>query len=216
MPVLLYCITENSSPVSAPTNGVAGLAIKQIERSGLKAFASEHADDLWSRSPLREAASEFYRVIHEVFRSAAIIPFRFPTVLASEEELAAHLDSNSGAYKGLLARFRDSVQMEALITCSAEEPKKYDLTGTAYLRQRQEMGDKLKQASSALRKQAAPVTNDWRARTVQNGWRCFALVDRSSVREFKSRMQACQIAAEFSVRISGPWPVTEFLDISHV
>lgn len=215
MPILLYCIAESSPSLPAVLAGVGGLPVARIERSDLAAFISQSSTrDAWDRLPLRQSASEFYRVLQQLFEPGAILPFRFPTVLDTDTEVSNHLEMNVKLYGDLLNKFRGSAQMEALISYSAPDP--HGLSGTGYLRARKQHGDELKQVAASLKSLTMPHISDWRCRSAQNILRCFALVDRSSVPEFKRQVQSIALPSRVGVRITGPWPVTEFLNLNHV
>jgi hypothetical protein len=190
---------------------VAGSPVSTLEYSGLGVFYSENASaDTWLRAPLRTSAEEFHRVQRELFSRGAIIPFRFPVVLENQNKLREHLDERAGEYKNLLRRFATSVQMDvflAHIASLSAQP-----SGATYLRERQERNHALEQFASELRKQAKPLAKDWRQRTVSNGLRCFALVEREHVEEFNEKMKMLAVPTAFSARVSGPWPVAEFAD----
>src|SRR5215831_3960626 len=83
-----------------------------------------------------------------------------------------------------------------------------------YLRERQTRSRLLNHFAADLHGLATPLAKDWRQRSVANGLRCFALVEREQVHEFNEKMKTVYAPAELSVRISGPWPVAEFLDFS--
>jgi hypothetical protein len=85
-------------------------------------------------------------------------------------------------------------------------------SGATYLRERQERNHALEQFASELRKQAKPLAKDWRQRTVSNGLRCFALLERKHVEEFNEKMKMLAVPSALGARVSGPWPVAEFVD----
>jgi hypothetical protein len=55
---------------------------------------------------------------------------------------------------------------------------------------------------------------DWRQRPSKDGVRVFALIDRNQVTNFRSMMRNTPVPLNFSVRASGPWPVSEFIEQS--
>jgi hypothetical protein len=210
MALLLYCLADPSASPNSQ-NGVAGSAISTLEHSGLGVFYSEDATaDTWLRAPLRTSAEEFHRVQRELFSRGAIIPFRFPTILESENKLREHLDQRAGEYKNLLQRFATSVQMDVFLTHATTLST--NPSGATYLRERQERNHALERFASDLRTHADPLAKDWRQRSVSNGLRLFALVERKHVQEFNEKMKMLAVPSGLSARISGPWPVAEFVD----
>jgi len=187
--------------------------VSAAEQTGVKIFYSENAKpDIWLREPLRSSARQFHRVQQELFGAGAIIPFRFPTILESCDQLHDHLNLRSTEYKSLLRRFADRVQMDLALTHATGPPA--SSSGLDYLRQRQTRGRLLNDLAADLQALAAPLAKDWRQRSVSNGVRCFALVEREQIHEFSERMKTIFVPGGLSVRISGPWPVAEFLDFS--
>jgi gas vesicle protein GvpL/GvpF len=210
MAVLLYCVANPSASLNSQT-GVAGSPVSTLEHSGLGIFYSENATaDPWLRAPLRTSAEEFHRVQRELFSRGAIVPFRFPTILESENKLREHLGQRADEYKNLLQRFATSVQMDVFLTHATALST--NPSGAAYLRERQERNRALEQFAAKLRTHAEPLAKDWRQRSVSNGLRCFALLERKQVEEFNEKMKTLAVPSALNARISGPWPVAEFLD----
>ena len=212
MALLLYCVTDSSEPVHS-ISGVAGLAVLELKHAALQVFYSENqSSEIWLREPLQISAPKFHRVQRELFRSAAIIPFRFPTIVESADKLREHLDQRSAEYKSLLRRFATAVQMDITLRDSSSPPD--HSSGARYLRDRQNRSHRLEQFAAEIRRQANGVVQNWRQRSLSNGLCCFALVQREQVGEFNEKMKTISVPEELSARISGPWPVAEFLDFS--
>lgn len=212
MALLLYCVADSFAQLNSQT-GVRGSAVSASEHSGVKVFYSENTTpEVWLREPLRSCARQFHGVQQELFRAGAIIPFRFPTILESCDKLREHLDLRSAEYKSLLRRFANSVQMEVTLALAKAPPA--TSSGADYLRKRQARTHLLDQFASNLQNLAAPFAKDWRQRSLSNGLCCFALVQREQVGEFNEKMKTISVPEELSARISGPWPVAEFLDFS--
>src|SRR5438445_759612 len=139
MPALAYCITESEGPLEVPLTGVGGMAVESLEQSGLRCFVSRNpSSDPMLGPPAREAALAFHRVLQEIFRQTAIIPFRFPTVLSDEAELSGHLNEHAAKYHEALGRLHDMVQMEIHLAWEGSQQSAPDKpTGAEYLKARQ-------------------------------------------------------------------------------
>lgn len=212
MPLLLYCVTGPTALLNSST-GVAGSPVSRFEHDGLAAFYSENAtSDIWLRAPLRSSASEFHRVQRDLFQSVTILPFRFPTILENDNKLREHLAANAADYKSLLDRFAGCAQIDITLTFAADPPK--PSSGAAYLQGRQARTRNLEQFAHALRKQASSLLRDWRQRSASNGLRCFALLERKQVEEFNETIKRLSVPEGIAARVSGPWPVAEFLDLT--
>jgi hypothetical protein len=214
MSLLLYCVAKPSALQDESQPGVAGTPVSCIECSNLAAFVSrsDHRE-IWLQAPLSTSALEFHRVLTGLFKSAAIIPFRFPTILENDQELAELLNQQSSAYNTLLSKFENWTQMEARVSYSNPGRPAPTGSGTEYLLERQRRQRMLADFGSELGTAVFSVAGEWRQRTMKSGLRCFALVERNRVAEFKERMRSISVPARLKVRVSGPWPVTEFLDL---
>jgi hypothetical protein len=213
MAILLYCISKCDVKANNSLTGVAGDPVVRAEIGPLATFASHNSDStVWLRSELRASALEFHRVLSEVFKSAAIIPFRFPTIFESEELLAEHLKERSSEYSGLLEKFSDVVQMEIRLTYPGLGTSSG--SGTEYLNERQARVRAIERVESDVHAILSFLVKDWRQRASKDGVRAFALVDRDRVAEFRNMMLTASVPNGFNVRISGPWPVSEFMEQS--
>jgi len=211
MPVLLYCVAAQSAS-GLEQVGVAGLPVIALQRVGLAAFFSMAPEaSVWLKAPVKSAALEFHHVCMEAFRSDAIIPYRFPTIFPAEEELGWHLEERAEEYKQILRRIAGLAQMEVRVTRRGNE----SLTGSGaeYLRERQRRGRETEAFGKELEGVAASVKGEWRQRTARDGLRGFGLILQTRIDEFKAAISNLQIPATLNVRVSGPWPVTEFLDL---
>jgi hypothetical protein len=213
MAILLYCIAKSHVRAPDSLTGVAGDPVLRAEISDLAAFTSHNQDSaVWLRAPLQSTALEFHRVLTEIFKSAAIIPFRFPTVFEREQELIDRLEQRSSEYTTLLEKFRDFVQMEIRVTNS--NLKTPPASGAQYLKARQAATRAAETFASELRASVASLVQDWRERPSKEGTRAFALVERDRVPDFRSLMLKTSIPHDLGVRVSGPWPVSEFIEQS--
>jgi len=215
MSLLLYCVAKPSALQDESQPGVAGTPVSRIEGSDLAAFVSrsDHRE-VWLQAPLSTSALEFHRVLTELFESAAIIPYRYPTILENDQELTELLNQRSGEYNTLLSKFENWTQMEARVSHSVSGSSAPTGSGTEYLLERQRRQRALADFGSELGAAAFSVAGEWRQRSVKSGLRCFALVERNRVVDFKEKMRSISVPAGLKVRVSGPWPVTEFLDLN--
>jgi len=210
MSLLVYCITETSAVNSPSHSGVGRMAVESLEHDGLRCFVSESKSV--SGKQVREDALIFHRVLNDIFQQAAIIPFRFPTILSDRPEVIAHLTEHSEEYASALSRLRDLVQMELRIQLkesSFEASAKP--SGTEYLRNLQAMRAKLEMVAQEFRQVGAGWIKEWRQRESSHGIRCFALIDRTAVIDFQREIGNVPVQSELTARLSGPWPATQFL-----
>jgi hypothetical protein len=223
MPVLAYCFSE-VQPVVFSGKGVGDLPVENLEHDGVRCyFSRSDSRDQILGPPAKQMALEFHRVIASIFHEVAVIPFRFPTILEDEPELRAYLVEQGTRQKENLRRLREFVQMEIhlLHKSTASNPgepvqteRLAPATGTQYLRVRQAKQRELADLGRDLRRSGEKFIHEWRERPSAQSLRCFALIERRAVNEFKDWMTSVHISSNLSVRVSGPWPASEFVEVS--
>jgi hypothetical protein len=210
MSLLIYCVTETSAVTQPSNTGVGGIAVETVEHDGLRCFVSE--SNSITGKEVRDDALTFHRVLNDLFRQTAIIPFRFPTILSDRSEVIAHLKQHSEEYSSALSRLRDLVQMELRIQFKESGPEAAAKpSGTEYLRNLQARRAKLEMVAQEFRRSGARRIKEWRQRESSHGIRCFALIDRTAVIDFQREIGNIPIQSELTARLSGPWPATQFL-----
>jgi hypothetical protein len=214
MPLLAYCMIEAATAAEKPSAGVGGRKIEEVENSGLRCFFSRfESRDQIASLPAVEAALAFHQVLQALFHQAVIIPFRFPTVVDSGEELVRHIGEHASSHAEALSRLRHMVQMEIHIG-SRHEPGTASLadSGREYLQGRQARGAELEAAAKKFRLTTRPWVAEWRERQTAEGMRCYALLDREAVVSFQNAAQTLRQSLP-GARVSGPWPPAEFLEV---
>ena len=214
MPLLAYCLAEARLAINVPLTGVQDAPLHQISEPALRCFISDYRlPSAGEDQEVEQLALAFHRVLKDIFRQVAIIPFRFPTLLQDESEVRSLLRERSQDYAGSLVRLRDSVQMEVQLTLPGESSRAQEggTSGVRYLQERQERRQRLAMTADELRRQLAPHATDWLQRETAQGLRCYFLTPRSSVQEFLRQLEHSQISSEVLARATGPWPTTEFL-----
>lgn len=213
MPLLLYGVSE---PVAAAMDcppGVAGAPVQTIEAGGLLCFYSEYPTVPANNT--RDLALQFHSVVNHIFGNRDIIPFRFPTLLHSREEITSEIGKRAAEYRDDFERIRGRLQIEIRI-CSRASKEEGALgggvkSGAEYLRSRSKRGLELTSVSERLRAAAADLIERWRERQSSDHLRCFALIPRGAFPRLQTALAVVDIPAHLLVRLSGPWPPTEFL-----
>jgi hypothetical protein len=208
MPLLAYCIAEAGAKIEIPCRGVQGKPIQTVPESGLISFVSEYGGAA-GRDQIRGSALEFNRVLQNLLQQAAIVPFRFPTVVADESEMCGFLREHAEEYLENLRCLRDLVQME--INLTTDESPQASSSGTDYLRTRQARHQKFTATAETIREALAVWAKDWREHESAGGTRCYALIPRDTVQSVLQRLRAMNIPGDLRARVTGPWPATEFL-----
>ena len=162
---------------------------------------------------MKDDALEFHRVTTELFRQAAIIPFRFPTLLSSKTQIEAHLRERAETYRVALEQFRGMVQMEVRIGLAGSSKPADTSTGAEYLKSRAQRARQFAQAIAACRAAIQQEVIDWRQRESSHGVRCFFLVRREAVERVREHISGARLQPTLTATLSGPWPPTEFLPV---
>ncbi len=204
MPLLACCIVLDDAGSKFPANGILNSTIELVRDSGLIALCSKMERSSISSKNFREAALESYRVVQAMLAQKAVVPFRFPTWLDAEE-MKAHLREESLRYRDFLVKHADHVQMEIRVAMQEAAIQKEN-SGAEHLRARAAQLRGLNEQASAIKSLVADNALEWREQETPDGVRLYALVSRTSIEGFREKLNRA------SVRTTGPWPATEFLN----
>jgi hypothetical protein len=212
MPLLAYCITDTEfDPGSTLT---VGTEVQNFTEGALRCYTSQFQPK--SDNNAAAIATRFHHALQDVLAGVAIVPFRFPT-LADETELRSYLREHQDEYLELLRHFQDFVQMEVrIISASFTAHADEQASGLEYLKNRQARAQGLEQAAASMRLFAGNTVEDWHDQPVPQGLRCYALVKRSSILRFRDIWSIFVVPQGFNVRVSGPWPTTEFMPLAAI
>jgi len=204
MAVLPYCVILAALKVTKPDFGVDEERVETLDLEALRLFYSDFDDSALAPEVFRQSALEFHRVIASIFRQTAVVPFRFPSLLQTREELETHLHANSHKYKSFLEKTRDAVQMEVAPASTTSPPGvETGKSGTEYLREKQQRSGAMAELSQSVLENCKELVLD--SRTSDS--RVYVLVQRTAIDDFRERLSRLK-----EIRISGPWPAAEFLE----
>ena len=210
MPVLAYCLAPPVEITAIPP-GADGARVEAFELPGLRCYFSEHQEFATSAEELQAAALAYHAVVQEVFAVTTLIPFRFPTLLASAAELRRKIEERASEYESALVRLAGTAQMEINIQAVAERGPA--ASGTEYLRARQQATHRARQLATEARQAVGDLARNWREREFQDRLQCFALLARGTENDFLARLSALRVSPRVECRIVGPWPPAEFVDM---
>ncbi len=211
--MLAYCVAEQQTQIDSLDTGVEGAPVRWIDVGGLRCFVSDFAAQM-PYAPVPEMVKAFNQVLQRIFAQAVIIPFRFPTILESEDMLRQFVESRSAEYRDALKRLRNKVQMDIRISFKvADNMKSPSQSGRGYLEGRQERYQKAQSVIDEFRRVSNSLAEGWIQRDTSSGIRGFALVDRSSLPVFLEKIGTVVTPAEISARLTGPWPPSEFVEL---
>jgi len=212
--VLAYCVAEQQTQFSSLGTGVEGAPVRWIDAGRLRCFVSDFAAQM-PYAPVPEMVKAFNQVLQRIFAQAVIIPFRFPTIVESEDRLRQFVESRAAEYSGALKRLRNKVQMDVRIIFKTRENvnTSSSKSGRGYLEGRRDRYQQAQSVMDEFRRVSNSLVEEWIQRDTPSGIRSFALVDRSSLAVFVERIGSVVTPADISARITGPWPPSEFVEI---
>jgi Gas vesicle synthesis protein GvpL/GvpF len=207
MPLLLYCVAP-ASAVDTTVRGVCDAEVRSQELSGLRFFFSEVTSEVCSSHDVATAARQVHEVVSDIFSRAAVLPFRYPTVMNDDAELARLAGERGAAFHEFLERVGLNVQMDIRLTLAMAEPAEPASSGRAYLEGRSGCQAQLSTAAESCRQAAHSA--EWRIQQRGENIRCQALISRVEVLSFFERMRALKLPDGVKAAVSGPWPPAGF------
>ena len=213
--MLAYCVAEQQTQFSSLGTGVEGAPVRWIDVGRLRCFVSDFAAQM-PYAPVPEMVRAFNQVLQRIFAQAVIIPFRFPTIVESEDTLRQFVESRAAEYSGALERLRNKVQMDVRIIFKARESvnSSSSKSGREYLEGRRGRYQQAQSVMDEFRRVSNSLAEEWIQRDTPSGIRSFALVDRSSLAVFLEGIGSVVTPADISARVTGPWPPSEFVEIT--
>ncbi len=216
MPCLLYCLTRADSEVIATPVGVCDQTIQSHESSGLRVYWSEIADPetALADGPARKNAElKFRQVLREVVTHFTPIAFPFPVVLTDLEAVEKYVTEERGVYEDALTRLADAVQYEMIASWTADDQADLatPVSGREYLKRRQEAEERIAAIDNKLKSVTSGIVCEWRARQDRRKHHWFALVPRQDRESFIAALRSAGPSEGVRLRLSGPWPPSEFV-----
>lgn len=212
MPLLAYCTLDADAQVEIPIEGVQSAPISSCREAKLQCLVSQFSSsNLAVSRSVRESAIIFNRVLQALLEQVTIVPFRFPTIVSNEEEISFYLRDHEGSLLSDLTRFNGMVQMEISIQLAARSSAGSLKSGKSFLRAKQVQLEVIGKMLSDLKRSLTPYTEGWQTRESAGRARSYVLVNRKMIRDFQEAAKAIVLPEEGKVRITGPWPVSEFL-----
>ena len=196
--------------------GVCESTVQSRQMLGVQVHWSEIANPeecLGTPEALKKAALQFHQVLREILAAATPIPFRFPTLLESEEGMEQHLAAEQELYRAALERIGDAVQYEVVGNWAADEQSDLatPVSGREYLKRRSQAAGRIAAIDSKLKSVTGDSVREWRARQERKSHRWFALVPRESRDRFVVSLRSAGPSEGVRLRLSGPWPPAEFV-----
>lgn len=206
--VLAYCAFLDREGISRPEAGVAGSAVQEMAEGRLRLLWSD-VEWPFDGAALQQRAVEFHGVVSHLFSQGAVVPFRLLSLFDDEDSLAAFVKEQRANFTADLERLENFVQMECVLFVGREAAA--TASGKAYLEMKAGLLRGVEGYVQRLREVLTPISREVRVRESKNGSRVFVLVERGNEARFRSLVQELALPERLERRISGPWPVSEFL-----
>lgn len=208
--ILAYCAFRHAAELTMPLFGVNAASVQAASSGQLSLLWSEVE---WPFDPerMQKSAVEFHEVVHQVFRQAAVVPFRLLSVFDDLPALKAFFEKNQARFLDDLERLNAVVQMECVVYPLPTRVQPAKSSGREYLEQKAVALRSAEGFAQAMRAALAHLSREVRVREAKNGTRIFVLIDRGRENDFRQAVSAVAIPEHLSRRVSGPWPAAEFL-----
>ena len=115
-------------------------------------------------------------------------------------------------FEEALNRLGDTVQYEMIASWTADEQADLatPVSGREYLKRRQEAEERIAAIDNKLKSVTAGIVREWRARQDRRKHHWFALVLRQDRERFIAALRSAGPSEGVRLRLSGPWPPSEF------
>lgn len=212
MSLLLFGIITGQSTITLD----ADLRLIQSER--LAALVTTNDAELSRESA---AVMEYGDKIMRIHQQTTLIPMRYGSLLADEDDVIKHLKDHADHYHALLLKLSDCEEVGIRITLKNREDETVapQSSGQAYLLARKSIysvSELATQQETLINNALAGLYREQRAMlSVFNGQRTYLLsylVPRATLESFKSEYSKLTISAGEQVILSGPWPPYNFVD----
>ncbi|MEL6557633.1 MAG: GvpL/GvpF family gas vesicle protein [Bacteroidota bacterium] len=148
MKLLLYCFSRQGESTPRSILGIDGKPVKSITKNGIQCFYSTAdryptPEEIIGNSATidENVAIKYHRVIIGFHKALPILPFRYGSIISSEEALISLIDQNINQIFQALNQFEFTSENSFLVTAKKalepETPKgllKSDSPGVSYLR----------------------------------------------------------------------------------
>ncbi|MFQ3171753.1 MAG: hypothetical protein ACI9DG_001790 [Oleispira sp.] len=212
MSLLLFGIiaSEYSNPIDAD--------LRQIQSEGLTALVKANDTELSRESSAVMAYGDQIMRIHQ---QTTLIPVRYGSLLADEQEVIKHLTDHSAHYHTLLAKLDDceevGIRMTLIDSDSDNATNAQQASGQAYLLARKHVysvPELAAQQEALINHTLAGLYREHRASlSLFNGQRTYLLsylVPRATLMQFKEGYIDLVAGMGANVTLSGPWPPYNF------
>jgi Gas vesicle synthesis protein GvpL/GvpF len=221
--IWVYAVCDRPEQPPPRRRGLAQAPLDAVVEGPLLAVFTRHVHS--PSEPALDALWVHERVVDRLMTEHTVLPMRFGTRLASEDDLRRVLRERRGGFVTALDRVRGRVELgvRALRAAAAEDgagPLAAELpappaTGRDYLLGKLRNGRQADGAAAALHEPLAALAVEARRhppRSPQEVLRASYLVERAVVARFRAAVERLQAAHPTTgILCTGPWPAYSFV-----
>lgn len=215
LPCLLYCVAPTSTDPVPNTAGVLDHPVVVHDSEQLRIYWSEVANSQTLAESLadKSARLRYKQVLRKIVAQATPIAFPFPTVVSDLESLDKLIAGERTNYEAALTRLAGMMeyQVTATWTADAETDLATPVSGREYVKRRQRTEARIAALDSKLKGVTDGIVSEWRSRQDRRNHLWFALVPRTEGDRFLSALRNAGSSEGVRLRLSGPWPPSEFV-----
>jgi hypothetical protein len=220
--IWVYAICERPDLPPPRRRGLAPAPLEGIREGALLAVVSRHAHP--PGEPALDALWVHERVVERVMADRALLPMRFGSKAADDDELRAVMAARQHDFLAALDRVRGRVELGVRAvrredTARNGEPDPAPVpvvTGREYLMSRLRDGRRVEQAAASLHEPLAAVAalaRRQQPRAADEVLRASYLVERANLARFRATVERLQRARpDTAILCTGPWPPYSFVD----
>jgi hypothetical protein len=216
--LLVYCLALTDDHSVMVAAGVCGTPVRDFELGRLRVYVSDIADVegcLGTAEAMKKAAVEFKQVQREIVAVITPLAFGFPTLLEKEDALPMFVGERESEYEAVLRRLAGTVQYEVLATWDEQQgDTATPVSGAEYRKRREQEMARVAAVDEKLKRVTAGIVREWRQRRERKAHRWFGLLERERREEFLTALRSAGPSEGVRVRLSGPWPPSEFVEES--
>lgn len=215
MAILIYCATLADAKAVKVAVGVCDTAVRPLEFGQVRAYVGDIADPeacVGNPEAQKIAAAQFKQVLREILAHSTPLPFEFPMIFESEDALARFLSERAAEYEAILRRLAGLVQYEIQATWDEQQTDtSAPVSGAEYRKRREQEMARVAAVDEKLRRVTGGIVREWRQRRDRKAYRWFGLIQRDRRDDFLNALRSAGPSQGVRIRLSGPWPPSEFL-----
>ncbi len=214
LPCLLYCVSPANLDPIANLIGVGGQTILTHDTGKLRIYwsAISEGEALFEAAARKTAELKFRSVLREVVSHTTPIAFPFPSVALNLESVDTLVEEQREYFIDTLKRLADTVQYELTATWADEEQADLatPVKGSEYLERRLKSEARIAAIDAKLKAVTEGIVREWRQHQERRAYLWFALIARADRDRFAAALRSAGPSEGVRLRLSGPWPPTEF------